>query len=71
MSDSTLRDDVLRLPPDERLQLVEDLWDSLAAEPSQVPIPDWHREALERRLADPNPQFVSAEEMRARLFNDQ
>lgn len=43
--------EILELPAAERLRLVEELWDSLAAEPSLVPIPDWHREELDRRLA--------------------
>lgn len=38
-----------RLPPDERLELVELLWDSLAGVPS--PLPDWHVRELERRRA--------------------
>jgi putative addiction module component (TIGR02574 family) len=33
----------------ERLQLVEDLWDSIAEEDGQLPLPDWKREELRRR----------------------
>jgi putative addiction module component (TIGR02574 family) len=33
----------------ERLQLVEDLWDSLAGEEDSTPIPDWKRDELRRR----------------------
>jgi putative addiction module component (TIGR02574 family) len=40
------------LTPEERLQLVEDLWDSLAVgAPESVPIPASHAEELERRVA--------------------
>ena len=46
-------DEILRLPPDQRLQLVEDIWESLAASPADVPVPEWHRVLLEERLADP------------------
>ncbi len=45
--------DILQLPPDQRLRLVEDIWDSLATSPADVPVPDWHREVLDDRLADP------------------
>jgi putative addiction module component (TIGR02574 family) len=38
-----------RLPPDDRLELVELLWDSPAGVPS--PPPDWHVRELERRRA--------------------
>jgi putative addiction module component (TIGR02574 family) len=33
----------------ERLQLVEDLWDSLAQEDAQLPTPAWKRDELRRR----------------------
>ena len=39
------------LPVAERLKLIEDLWDSLDIEAaSPLPLPDWHREEIERRL---------------------
>jgi putative addiction module component (TIGR02574 family) len=44
---------ILDLPADQRLQLVEDIWDSLAQSEASVPVPEWHREELDRRLADP------------------
>lgn len=53
MSAHSLLDEVLRLPADQRLQLVADVWDSLVASPAAVPVPDWHRELLDERLADP------------------
>ena len=33
----------------ERLQLVEDLWDSLAGESEDLPVPDWKATELRRR----------------------
>ncbi len=42
---------VFDLSPSEKLQLVEDLWDDLAATPTDVPFPDWQAEELERRKA--------------------
>jgi putative addiction module component (TIGR02574 family) len=36
----------------EKLQLVEDLWDDLAAAPETVPIHDWQRQELARRKAN-------------------
>ena len=39
------------LGPAEKLQLVEDLWDDLAATPETVPLHDWQKEELERRKA--------------------
>jgi putative addiction module component (TIGR02574 family) len=40
------------LSPTEKLQLVEDLWDDLAADPSVVPVHDWQKEELARRKAN-------------------
>jgi putative addiction module component (TIGR02574 family) len=36
----------------EKLQLVEDLWDDLAAEPEAVPVYDWQKQELARRKAN-------------------
>lgn len=43
---------VFDLSPAEKLQLVEDLWDDLASRPSDVPVPGWQIEELERRRAN-------------------
>jgi putative addiction module component (TIGR02574 family) len=34
------------------LQLVEDLWDDLAATPSDVPVHEWQKEEFTRRKAN-------------------
>ena len=43
---------VFDLSPAEKLQLVEDLWDDLAATPGDIPVHDWQKEELERRKAN-------------------
>ena len=40
------------LSPPEKLQLVEDLWDDLAATAENVPIHNWQLEELARRKAN-------------------
>lgn len=35
----------------EQIDYVQSLWDQIAANPERVPVPDWHREILEQRLA--------------------
>ena len=40
---------IFDLSPSEKLQLVEDLWDDLAASPSDVPLHDWQKKELEQR----------------------
>ncbi|MFP5268701.1 addiction module protein [Coleofasciculus sp.] len=35
----------------EKLQLLEDLWDSIAQIPEQIPVLDWQKEELTKRKA--------------------
>ena len=68
MARPALLNEILHLPPAERLRLVEDIWDSLDASTTNVPVPPWHRDELDRRLADPAEQAtVNADELKARL----
>ena len=65
-------DSVFDLSPPEKLQLVEDLWDDLAAVPSEVPIRDWQKEELARRKANlmSNPAAgLSWDEVKRRIRN--
>ena len=43
---------VFDLSPTEELQLVEDLWDDLAASTTAVPVHEWQKEELARRKAN-------------------
>jgi putative addiction module component (TIGR02574 family) len=43
---------IFELSPSEKLQLVEDLWDDLAAAPDAVPVHDWQKQELARRKAN-------------------
>ena len=59
---------------DERLQLVEDIWDSIAAEQGVLPVTPEQREELDRRLKayrlDGNrgiPALEAIEKIRSRL----
>jgi putative addiction module component (TIGR02574 family) len=42
---------IFDLSPAEKLQLVEDLWDDIAAQPETVPVYDWQKQELDRRKA--------------------
>jgi putative addiction module component (TIGR02574 family) len=44
--------DIASLTPEERLRLLEELWDSLAAAPKVVPLTEAQRAELDRRLDD-------------------
>ena len=43
---------IFDLSPAEKLQLVEDLWDDLAATPGAIPVHDWQIQELARRKAN-------------------
>jgi putative addiction module component (TIGR02574 family) len=44
--------DLDRLTMDERLDLIEKVWDSLGAEASEIPLTPSQRDELDRRLDD-------------------
>lgn len=54
-----MKGDLRKLPLDERIQLVQDLWDSIAADQNLLPLTPEQRAELDRRLdaydADGNP----------------
>ena len=51
MSDADLAE-ILKLPAEEKLRLVELLWESLSASPSAIPLGDAHRAAVDAALAE-------------------
>jgi putative addiction module component (TIGR02574 family) len=42
--------DIATLTQEERLRLLEQLWDSLSSNPETIPLTDAQREELDRRL---------------------
>jgi putative addiction module component (TIGR02574 family) len=44
------RSDILSLSVPERIQLVEDIWDSIAELPEEVPLTEEQKAELDRRL---------------------
>jgi putative addiction module component (TIGR02574 family) len=69
MSKSSLAD-ILSLPVAERINLVEDIWDSIAEVPEDVPLSQAQREELDQRLEEyhRNPEAGSPwEDIKTRL----
>jgi putative addiction module component (TIGR02574 family) len=69
----TLVMELLKLSPAERIQLADDLWDSVAAQPESLPpLSDDQRREIERRIAehtrDPS-TALTWEDVRARLWS--
>lgn len=42
--------EIAAMPVNDRIQLVEDIWDSIAELPEAVDLPDWHKQELDARL---------------------
>ena len=58
------------LSVEQRLELIGELWDSIPDSFEALPVPEWHLEELERRLAaaDANPDTaIPWEEVKRRL----
>lgn len=43
--------DLSHLSVEQKLDLVQDLWDTIAAQSDELQVPEWHRRELEQRLA--------------------
>ena len=39
------------LSAEEKLDYVQSLWDRIAASPEEVPVPEWHKQIINERLA--------------------
>ncbi len=66
------RTELLQLPLDERQQLLEDLWDSIAAHPEALPLSKGQQRELDRRWAlheqDPD-RGIPWEQARAEILD--
>lgn len=71
----TPRPDFLALPLREKLNIIEQLWDSLTApEKETLPVPAWHHDEVKRRQTDidENPgQSVPWAEVKRQLFAEE
>ena len=73
LAKSEIQREARNLPAQERIELVVELWDSLA--PGEIPVPDWQRDLIRDRLAAleellPEERSVPWEAVRKRLFSD-
>jgi putative addiction module component (TIGR02574 family) len=62
--------EILALPVSERMRLIEAIWDSISAVPEALPLTQWQKDELDRRLAefDADPDSgASLEEVFARI----
>lgn len=50
MRPEQIKDEIGRLELSEKLLLVEDIWDSIAANNSEIPMPIWQKQELDRKV---------------------
>jgi len=70
MVSKATRDELLRLTTAERIQVAQDLWDSVAEDPTALSLSDSQRTVLDERLAayEADPQAGSTwDEVRERV----
>jgi len=70
--DTVTLSEIRKLSVTERIQLVEDIWDSVAAEAENLPITDAQRQELDKRLDDAEAHPGTGtpwNEVKARLLN--
>ena len=48
---TTLRDQIRRMSVDERLQLIEEIWETISEDPEGLVLSDGEKRELDRRLA--------------------
>jgi putative addiction module component (TIGR02574 family) len=73
---SNIADEILKaeLTVSQRLDLISQLWDSIPDSLEGLPIPEWHKDEIDRRLedADANPrEGLPWEQVKKRLFEKQ
>lgn len=54
----------------ERLQVMDQLWDSLTRDSDEIPSPDWHQDVLAGRKAraqSGEAKFLTLDQLRSRL----
>lgn len=52
MKQEALVAEILALPVEDRMRLVEAIWDSISAVPEALPLTEWQKQELDRRLAE-------------------
>lgn len=64
--------DILELTVSERIQLVEDIWDSIIEIPEAIPLTQTQKEELDRRLKEYNKNpdnVISWDEIKKKIQN--
>ncbi len=75
MTAKAIVEEILRLPPAERVHIIREVWDSVAdryedlIDGDLLPIPQWQLDLLEEDLRNPSPEPpMSWDELKERLL---
>ena len=63
-----------RMSVTERLQAMDQLWDSLTRDSDEIPSPEWHQDVLAERKARAqrgDARFLTLDQLRSRLRNSE
>ena len=52
MKPEEIKEEIDRMELSEKLILVEDIWDSIAASNSEIPMPEWQKKELDKRCKE-------------------
>ncbi len=72
MNLAEIKREVAKLPAHEKQTLVDNIWDSIAADNGALPVPDWQKRELDRRYAEyqnGGVRLTNADDAFARLLN--
>ena len=68
---NTVFSDIKEMTTDQKLDLLDELWEDLYLHASDIPSPDWHRDELEARhnaVKEGTVRYMTLDELEARLF---
>ncbi len=52
MTKAALSRSIRRLPVTDRIELIDEIWHSVAADQAAIPIPGWQKEMIDESLAE-------------------
>lgn len=52
MRPDKIKDEINKLELSEKLLLVKDVWDAIAASNSELPVPEWQKQELDKRYKE-------------------
>ena len=65
-----MEEEILKLPKLQKISIMERIWADLSRDESELEIPNWHRDELEKaeqNLTDGHEKFEDWEEVKKRL----